>query len=1234
MNNLTFGKRCSDQTHSPFPKIFRIMKMTTALLLIGLTFAYGSGKAQKVTLSLHNAKLEDVFKEITKQTKFRFLYNDNLIKKAGRVNLNVENTPLKEVVSQLLVNYKLDYKIIDETITISSKPGVNVVESATVSVAIDQNTIIGTIRNAGGQALSGASVLVKGSNAGTTTNAQGEYSIQAAANATLVIRYVGYQTQEISVNSRTTVNVTLNQIDNKLEEVSVIATGYQNLNRKFFTGSAQSVSAKDAERAGVPDISRMLEGQVAGLSVQNVSGTFGAAPKIRVRGATSLSGDNKPLWVIDGIVLEDVINISNEALSTGDLNTLLGSAVAGLNPDDIESFNVLKDAAATAMFGARAMNGVIIVNTKKGRVTDGKPIISYTGNFTTYQKPDYSQFDVMSSYDQMAVMIELKNKGYYQIPSASRGANGGVFYKMYNKLYDYDPATKTFALKNDAQSQVDFLSRYANANTDWFDLLFKNSFVQEHSLSVSSGVEKFQNYSSVSFLNDPGMTLGNNVKRFTGNFRSNFKISDKVSGELIGTGVIRDQQSPGTQNMQSDPVYGKYYRGYDINPYNYALSTSRLITPYDENGDLEYFVRDYAPFNILNEIENNYAQLSQLDFKVQGSLKYEFIKDLTYTATGAFRYTKSESELFLKEGSNYVQSFRAMDDATIVGSNGKLYKDPDLPNDLPVSVLPDGGFYNINGDNMKFYYLRQDLEYDKEFNEDHSINLFATMELKTTDRQNKFFDGVGYQYENGGLVAPFYKYFKEAREEGKPYYGMGYNWDRWVGYSMRAAYAFKERYRFNVTGRYDGSNKMGKSRTARWLPTWNVSGAWDIDQESFWPVNDVMSALSIRGTYGMTASMGDATNSAAVFYNQIARRREIVDQEALTYISSLENSQLTWEKMKEANLGLDMGFASNKIQVTIDLYKRNSYDLLGNIQTSGIDGQFTKYANYADMEAQGIEGSIAGNVINNENFRWRTNFNFGYNTNKITKLDINPNIWRGVSGTGGAVNQYPQRGLFSIQFNGLDPEHGFPTFIDTQGDESSYLSLQSQTLDFLKYEGPIEPTFTGGFYNSLSYKGISLSGLFTFSFGNKLRLKPTISSYYSDMSVMTEDMLNRWIMPGDEKYTNIPALLDPISQTYIKNAAGAVIDSQYPYNMYNYSTERVVNGHYIKLKQITLGYGLPKSWLSTVRLTNASLNFVANNVWTIMADKRLNGQDPEFFATGGVALPLQRQFTLSLKVGF
>src|SRR5690606_23770108 len=455
-----------------------------------------------------------------------------------------------------------------------------------------------------------------------------------------------------------------------------------------FTGATAKVDARDAERNGVPDVSRMLEGQVAGVSVQNVSGTFGDAPKIRVRGATSLSGENKPLWVVDGIILEDLVNVSNEALSTGDANTLIGSSVAGLNPDDIESFTILKDAAATAMYGARAMNGVIVVNTKKGRNTDGKAQVNYSGTFTTYLKPSYDQFDIMNSADQLSVLLELENKGYYNHSSISRGKDGGIFYKMYNQMYEYDPATDTYGLKNTMADRLNFLERYAKANTDWFDILFRNSLLQEHSVSVNSGSANSQTYFSTSMMKDNGMTLGDNVTRYTAKFRNNFRLSEKLRAEVLVNGSVRDQRTPGTLTRNSDPVYGVYSRDFDINPYSYALNTSRLITAYDENGDQEYFVRNFAPFNILNELDNNYLELGMNELKVQGGVKYKISPELTYSVDASYRYATTRRKHYIKENSNMIGAYCAHgDDPFIMENNRFLFDRPFAPTELPYVVL-------------------------------------------------------------------------------------------------------------------------------------------------------------------------------------------------------------------------------------------------------------------------------------------------------------------------------------------------------------------------------------------------------------------------------------------------------------------------------------------------------------------------------------------------------------------
>lgn len=1232
MNNLSFGKGNVVFKKIAIPIILGIMKITTALMLVFMTCAYASGKAQKVTLSLHNAKLEDAFKEISRQTDFKFLYNDAIIKQANRVNLNLLDANLDYAMSKLLDNNKMAFKIIDKTITISPVD-TRVSSSSIIGKDIQQGIVKGTVRNTSGEPLAGASVSVKGSTTSVSTNAQGEFSINAASNATLVIRFLGYDNREVAVDGRSLIAIKLEVQDNTLDAVDVVATGYQTLDRKFFTGASTRVTAKDSERSGVPDITRMLEGQAAGVQIQNVSGTFGAAPKVRVRGATSLSGDNKPLWVVDGIILEDVVNVSNEALSTGDVNTLVGSSVAGLNPDDIESFTILKDAAATAMYGARAMNGVIVVTTKKGRNTDGTPNINYSGTFTTYLKPNYSQFDIMNSAEQMSILLEQQRKGYYDHSGASRARNGGVFYKMYNLMYEDDGVD--FGLINTPDASLKFLERYARANTDWFDTLFKNSLLQEHSLSVSNGSAKSQSYFSTSFTQDNGQSLGDDVRRYTANFRNNFKLNDKFSFEMLVNGSIRDQQAPGTLTRQSDPVYGSYSRDFDINPYSYALNTSRLITPYDEAGNLEYFTRNFAPFNILNELDNNFIKLNMVDLKVQGGLKYKIIPQLTYSVDGAYRYAKTERQHHIKERSNMVLTMQANYDNYVNGENEFLYKDPDKPGYPAVVVLPEGGFLNIGLNNLKNYYLRQNLEYDTNFGEDHSLNVFGSSEYRYTDREKPDFQGIGYQFDNGGLVNPNYRYFKKMIEAGDSYFDFDPGWERYVALMLRAAYSYKDKYNVNFTTRYDGSNKLGNSRIARWLPTWNVSGKWNLDQESFFPENKVISALGIRATYGLTASMGNARNSTAVFYNRIAPRPYEDEKETLIYISGLANRELTWEKMYEFNLGTDINLF-HKVNITFDWYKRNQFDLIGPIRTSAIGGQYTKTANYADMTARGVEFTISGSPINKaDGFKWRTNFNFAFNKNEITKLSVNPNIWTLVRAEGAAVGGYAQRGLFSVQFDGLNPDYGYPTFIGTEGQKDTYIRLQDEVIDYLKYHGPVDPTFTGGFYNNFFYKNFELTTLLTFSSGNWLRLQPDFTADYDDLRSVSRNMINRWLMPGDEKLTTVPSILDKyVRNSDVLRADGSSVSARYPYNLYNYSDERVAKGDFIRLKQIGVSYSLPSNLVTKMKMRAVKFSLVGNNIALLYSDRKLNGADPEFFNNGGVAMPVPRQYTLSVKVGF
>jgi len=1081
-------------------------------------------------------------------------------------------------------------------------------------------TITGRVTDDTGNPLPGVTIKIPSTTQYTITKADGSFSLSVSANIKqLEFSSVGYANQTTNINGLNTVAVSLVPTTKSLGEV--VITGFQQIDKKKFTGAAVTLKASDVKVEGLTDVSRMLEGRAAGVSVQNVSSTFGSAPKVRIRGATSINGENKPLWVVDGVVLEDIVNISNDQLSSGDPTTLLGSSVAGLNANDIESFDILKDAAATALYGARAMNGVVVITTKRGR--SGKPSVSYTGNFSTQLKPSYNDYNIMNSVEQMSVLAELERKGYLSPASLAERADYGVYGKMYDLIFNG-------TVPNTTEGRKAYLLRYANANTDWFNILFRNSLTQEHSLSISSGTDKSQSFFSTSFYNDDGWTIADNVKRYTLNFRNNYTFNNKLSAGFITTGSVRQQRAPGTLKRTNNVVSGQYDREFDINPFSYALNTSRALTAYDENGNLEYFRRNWAPFNIISELANNYIDLNVIDLKLQGELTYKITKNLRYEFIGAFRYVKSTTEHQITENSNMANAYRSNGTQTIIQNNKYLYQDPDDPDPTnKIVVLPYGGFYNRTEDFLQNYDVRNSLNYTKSFNEKHDINLLLGQQIKYTDRQNFNNTGYGYQYENGGVPFVDYHILKKTIEANFPYFDMTRTYDRFAAFYFNAQYSFEKKYNIYGTVRYDGSNKLGSSKTARWLPTWSFGGAWNVDEENFLKNVKAISSLKIRASYGLTASLGPATNSNVVLKSSIPNRTFTTDRETVLELVNLQNTDLTWEKNHQLDIGTDASFFDNRLNISFDWYTRNSFDLISLIKTGGIGGESKKAINYADMEAHGMDVLVGGVIIKSTNWGWRANATLGYNTNKITDAKNIPIIFDLVKPEGGNQQGYPVNSLFSLNFQGLDHTNGLPSFIDEFGNKNSAVNLQDERVGNLIYSGSVDPRFTGGLNNTFNYKNLSLNIFITYQAGNKIRLYPAFRSSYVDLDAMPKEFYDRWEMPGDEKVTNIPVINDAYYNLVDQSLAA------FPYNNYNYSNIRIADGGFVRLKTVSLTYQLGNTGLEKLSIfKNLSITAATTNPWLIYSDKKLRGQDPEFFNAGGVAQPIQKQITLSVKAGF
>ncbi|WPP49543.1 SusC/RagA family TonB-linked outer membrane protein [Catalinimonas niigatensis] len=1091
------------------------------------------------------------------------------------------------------------------------------------TVWAQDSVIKGTVTTSeDGSPLPGVNIIVQGKATGTVTDIDGNYTLNVSdADDVLLFSYIGYQTQEIEIGNSTTINVVLEVDDAQLDEV--VVTGFQEVERKLFTGAAERVKMEDIRQPGMVDASRMLEGQVAGVTVDNVSGTFGTAPKIRIRGNTSINGDNQPLWVVDGVILEDLTNVNADDIVTGDPNTVLASSIAGLNPDDIASFEVLKDASATALYGTRAKNGVIVITTKRGK--SGRLQVNYSGNFSTNLRPNYNQFDILNSGDEMSIYREMYEKGLVDITTSVRAQNYGVMGKMFSLISEHQ-----IPWGPDGTLNEEFLNQYETANTDWFDVLYRDfSLQQQHSVSLTAGNENYNSYYSLSYLNDNGQTLADGVQRFAGTARNSFFFSDRFSLDMKLNASFRQQQLPGTTDRDFDPITGEYKRDFDINPFSYAINTSRSIRPYDHEGNLEFFRRNYAPFNVLEELNYNYIGIRVADISAQADLNFELTDNLRFRSTLQGRYATTNREHVIHERSNQAEAYRSNGTQYIQDANPLLFRDPDDPGSLPKVVLPEGGFNYLDEDNLQNFYIRNSLDWSRTFGNVHEVNLLAGQEIKYTDRSSRNASGIGVVYENGGVVNTTPEIIDFLNRQGVDLYGLSEFHERFTGLFINGGYAFNKKYIVNGTLRYDGSNRLGRSRAARYLPTWNVSGAWNVDQESFFNVPAV-SFLKLRATYGLSANLGPDVSALLNLRSDVTLRP--TDVESYLFIADLENTDLTWEKLNEFNVGIDFGVMNDRISGSFDYYRRDAFDLIGVIQTSGIGGVAEKAGNYADMVANGFEISI--NTLNyyTPDFSWTTSFNIGYTRDRITRLDFDPIIADAIRPEGAAVLGGPRRGIYSTRFAGLDPL-GIPTFFDATGETVYAYDIQEREglLDILKYEGPAEPLGGGGFTNKFTYKNFSLNILLSYKLSYKIRLNDAFRSDYTDFTSFSRDFVDRWVVPGDEEFTDIPVILDV---RYTGNNAGDDFPDGNPYSLYNKSTVRIADGDHVRLKTVQLTYTLPSRITERIGANNARVSLAGQNLLLLYSDKRLNGQDPEFFASGGVALPQPQQITLSLNVGF
>ena len=997
----------------------------------------------------------------------------------------------------------------------------------------------GKVIDSEGKALAGVSVSAKQDKAlHTTTTSDGTFSIQVAEKTILVFTLTGKQTVEL-VATTTPMQVTLpNATPEKKETTTVVS----------------------------------------------------------MRQATSVKSVYYPLWVIDGVIYKEDKDFNVADLASPEAKRLIAAALPGLSESDIQSFQVINDASATALYGQRALGGVISVRTSKAG--QGTNSFTYQAELTYRAIPSYREFNILNSQDQMAVFNEMANGKSLDNEAVFIASRYGVYGYLYNQIYNYNDVTGEYGILNTDAGRAAYLRAAELRNTNWFKELYQHVIRHQHTLTFSTGTQKANYYASLNANLDPGWKRFENSQTYSFNFNADFR---PFKGWRFG--------------IRSTASYQKKHRGGDWRPHKYAPEASRTLDPNT------FYVSEYTPFNIKHELQHNTRDEKTANLSLQATIDWQPITQLRLSALGALRYRDQYGVTDRDEQANASQVYRNISKSVIRSYSDYLYKPLDDPTALPQIVMPYGGIRNSQNIIDERYDGQLKAHYNDTFgrNGEHSLSAVAGLEVFEERHLNEWFNAYGVNYNLGYLTTYSPLLFTNLRNKGKQYYEIRPTLDRGVSLVGNVDYTLLGRYRVNASYRREGTNQFGRARTIRYIPTWNVGGNWSIDQEAFFTKLKPLSSLSMSLSYGMSGTIPYVHNALPRLKTLLPFFGDANLIEPGVYIDEPANYDLTYEKMYELNWGLNFGLFDERISAGITLFNRQGRDLIDQVFPQGTGGFVDLlYGNVAQMSAKGIELSLTTQNIRTRDFSWSTSITYSRNTNKVTRLNTSPSVKNLTDEKGAARQGYPLNSLFSIPFYKLD-ENGHPRFFlpdgadvlpdgrhitsPKMGGQVSWTASKPEEIDYLVYSGTRTPTDQGGINNSFSFKNFRLGVYVYYSFGGVKRLPEQFATKYNDYQVMGKEFNRRWLRAGDEERTNVPVIATDAhrqANPYLSNA----------YTNYNKSDVRVAKTDYIQLRDISLSYTVPKSFVDRLRLSSLALKLQASNVALLYADKKLNGALP------------------------
>lgn len=1144
-------------------------------------------QTKKVNINVRDASLAEVL-EVIQSNGYQTFFNARNVSLVKGINLHLKEATIPQILDAALKGTNLTYEVSENTVIIRQKTETS-----------KGYKVTGVVEDEKGNKLPGVTIQVKGTTMGVATDATGNFKllIPQQDSIVLVFSFIGYQKKEITVKGNMHfLKIVLSQNVEEIDEV--IVTGYQAIKQKAMAGSYSKVSADDLIITGTETLEQMLQGKLPGVMIMNTSGLTGSRQKIRVRGTSTLVGNAEPVWVVDGIIQQDPLPFSTTELANiGDDNmdmirNFVGGAISWLNPNDIQDITVLKDASATAIYGVKAANGVIVITTKKGK--RGRLSLNYSGSFSIGEKLNYGQLELMNSKQRVDLSREAYERGA-QVPNEQIGYIGlALAYQRGEISYEeFDKGAKMLE----------------TTNTNWFDILYQTPLSHSHSISFSGGNDNSTYYASIGYSNTENTAKGNSQTSYTArlNLSSTFWNKLRLNISLSGSHTKTKAFAEG------------------VDPFNYAINTNRAISCYNSDGELFFYKNGGYNYNILNELQYSGNENRSRNLNLSLDLRWTILDGLMLSTTLGGGSISTIGESWFTERTHHIASLRGYDYG--------LYDpfDPEFKN----SYLPYGGVLTLDENENFNYTWRGQFEFVKTIDL-HTLNLIIGGELSSNEYKSYNQVNYGYMPERGlsfvevplGIRPNMDTNYALNNNYARTSPSIGKTLNNTLSFYFAGSYMFGNRYALNVSVRSDGSNRFGQDEKEKFLPVWSVGARWNVTEESWLSNQDIVNNLSLTATFGYQGNVVESVSS-----NLIARILPL-DAETgefkMTY-SKLPNPDLKWEKTKSINLGVNFSILRNKVNGTFEYYYKKTEDLITEREIPYENGEHSMYVNGGNMKNSGWDLTFSFIPIRTNDFIWSLSFNTSHVDNKVSS-DFEPTgDWKEV--TNGEYNKkgYPVSSFWAFRFAGLNPQNGGPLF-DLSGSDTNDGELD--VTQYMVHVGKLEPDLTAGINMSFRYKNWSLSTSLYLSTGNQCFLDSPYSEMNNTYGMPSEyqnastQLLDRWRKPGDEEFTNIPSI--PVGENCItfypfKDSNVAL----YPYEAWAYSDVRVVDAWYLRCNNINLSYTFPEK-LTRKFAQHMNLSMTLTNPFQIVS-KDFDSRDPEV-AKGNQ--PLTRNFSFNLNISF